>query len=417
MNETRDLIIGIDFGKKYSQICYYDRKAEEARSLPVKVGSSLYETPTCLCRRTDTDQEEYCIGLEAEYFAREKGGFLLEDLYAVSMSREKVHVAGEDREPWEILGLFLRVMLKFPGVMEVEKNIKSLTVTMETMDSIQVENLQKAAEFLGLSEDQFSLLDYEESFYYYVLTQKVETWNRSVGWYSFSKDKVVFRKLVMSSGTRPVFVRLENPVEAKLRQPAQERDEDFYKFVKETLGTDLYSSIQINGEGFDQEWAVKSVKLLCYQKRKVFFGNNLFAAGACGAGAEKLINKRLKGYRYLGSSLVLKDVGMEMRVMGAPAYYPLLEAGNNWYESRACCQLILDNTEELVFVVGTMGETEKKRMGMLLTGLPKRPNKTTRLLLKLQYISRKECRITVKDLGFGEMFPSSGKKWEEIVQW
>lgn len=46
--------------------------------------------------------------------------------------------------------------------------------------------------------------------------------------------------------------------------------------------------------------------------------------------------------------------------MGAPAYYPLLEAGNNWYESRACCELILDNTEELVFVVGTMGETEKR---------------------------------------------------------
>ena len=28
MNETKDLIIGIDFGKEYSQICYYDRKAE-----------------------------------------------------------------------------------------------------------------------------------------------------------------------------------------------------------------------------------------------------------------------------------------------------------------------------------------------------------------------------------------------------
>ena len=70
MNETRDLIIGIDFGKKYSQICYYDRKAEEARSLPVKVGSSQYETPTCLCRREE--QGDYCVGLEAEYFAREK---------------------------------------------------------------------------------------------------------------------------------------------------------------------------------------------------------------------------------------------------------------------------------------------------------------------------------------------------------
>lgn len=49
MNETRDLIIGIDFGKEYSQICYYDRKAEEPRSLPVKVGSSQFEMPTCLC--------------------------------------------------------------------------------------------------------------------------------------------------------------------------------------------------------------------------------------------------------------------------------------------------------------------------------------------------------------------------------
>lgn len=53
MNETRDLIIGIDLRNEYSQLCYYDRKAEEPRSLPVKVGSSQYEVPTCLCRRVE----------------------------------------------------------------------------------------------------------------------------------------------------------------------------------------------------------------------------------------------------------------------------------------------------------------------------------------------------------------------------
>ena len=37
MNEIRDLLIGIDIGKEYTQICYYDRKAEEARSLSMKV--------------------------------------------------------------------------------------------------------------------------------------------------------------------------------------------------------------------------------------------------------------------------------------------------------------------------------------------------------------------------------------------
>lgn len=67
---------------------------------------------------------------------------------------------------------------------------------METMDSIQVENLQKAAEFLGLSEDQFSLLDYEESFYYYVLTQKVEPGTEAWGGTASARIRLFFGSLL-----------------------------------------------------------------------------------------------------------------------------------------------------------------------------------------------------------------------------
>ena len=103
--------------------------------------------------------------------------------------------------------------------------------------------------------------------------------------------------------------------------------------------------------------------------------------------------------------------------MGSPTYYPLIEAGNNWYECKSSCELILDDTEELVFIVSTFEKPEKIRVGMTLPGLPKRPNKTTRIYLELQYVSQRECHILVKDLGFGEMFPSSGKTWEESVEW
>ena len=115
------------------------------------------------------------------------------------------------------------------------------------------------------------LLDYEESFYYYALTQKRETWNRSVAWYAFTPDGVTFRKLSMNSCTRPVLVKLEPPAEKKLSEESEQRDEEFCGFIRETLGTDLFSSIQITGRGFDQEWAQESVRLLCYQKRKVFW--------------------------------------------------------------------------------------------------------------------------------------------------
>ena len=268
MNETKDLIIGIDFGKEYSQICYYDRKADEPRSLPVKVGSSQFEMPTSLCRRLE--QGDYCVGLEAEYFAREKGGFLISDLYAVSKSRERVTVAEEQKEPWELLAYYIRGMLNLLGVADVEKNIRALVISVETLDAVQVDNLQKACGFLGILKECCILQDYEESFYYYVMTQKIETWNRSVGWYSFRDRHVTFRRMVMNAGNKPVPVMLETPVETDLSEDMEQRDADFYAFVQNTLGKELYSSIQINGDGFDQEWAKKSVKLLCYQKRKVW---------------------------------------------------------------------------------------------------------------------------------------------------
>lgn len=415
MNEIRDLIVGIDFGKEVSQICYYDRKGAEPRSISMKVGSSQYEAPTCLCRRIE--QKDYCIGLEAEYFAREKGGILIDNFYVLCETEESVQIEGVSTEPWELLAQFLQGMLKFLGIAELVKNTKCIAVTTPELSRIQVRNFQKAFQSLGFSQGQYILLDYGESFYYYALTQKYETWNRSVGWYAFTPDGAAFRKLSINGNTKPVLVKLSPEVTAELDRDGSVRDMEFCKFIDQTLKDELFSSIQITGEGFSQDWAQQSVKKLCHQKRKVFYGNNLFARGACAAGKERLEDRKLKNYRYLSDALVLADIGMEMRIMGSPTYYPLIEAGNNWYECKTSCELILDATEELIFIVSTFEKPEKIRVGMTLPGLPQRPNKTTRLYLELQYVSPKECQIFVKDLGFGEMFPSSGKTWKESVEW
>ena len=347
MNEIRDLIVGIDFGKEYSQICYYDRKGDEARSLSMKAGGNQYEAPCILCWRPE--QKDYCVGLEADYFVREKGGVMIDDVYGICEKSDSVLVEGQELAPWEILAQFLQGMLKFLGVAELVKNTKCVAVTLPGLTEIQVENFQKAFEIIGFPHEKYMLLDYGESFYYYVLSQKRETWNRSVGWYAFTPENVSFRKMTMNGATKPVTVKLEEAVETELPAEGQERDSEFGKFVQKTLGRDLFSSIQITGDGFSQDWAEQSVRLLCYQKRKVFYGNNLFAKGACAAGKEKTENKALKGYRFLSDSLVMADVGMEMRVMGSPTYYPLIEAGNNWYDSKASCEFILDDTEEFGF--------------------------------------------------------------------
>lgn len=52
-----------------------------------------------------------------------------------------------------------------------------------------------------------------------------------------------------------------------------------------------------------------------------------------------------------------------MRVMGSPAFYSLIESGSNWYECSASCELILDDTSELVFVVSIPEENREETCG------------------------------------------------------
>lgn len=107
----------------------------------------------------------------------------------------------------------------------------------------------------------------------------------------------------------------------ELPQDAIEKDDNFYRLIERSCGTDTYSSIYIVGDGFDQEWAVRSTPLLCRNQRHVYYGNNLYVKGACYGAREKCEDGTLKGYLYLSPSLVKHNVSMEMLVNGSPKTY------------------------------------------------------------------------------------------------
>lgn len=415
MNEIRDILIGIDFGKKQSQICYYDRKAREPLSVSMKVGTSQYEFPSCICKRPD--REDWCFGREAEYFAREHEGILVDNLYQLCEDNESMVVAGREMKAHELLAVFLDKALKSMGTIEPVKHTKCMVITVESLTAHMVDNLQKACEIVGFHKNNCMLQDYSESFFYHTLNQRPEYWSRNVAWFDFSTESVTFQRLTVGLGTRPVLVSIQKGESTDLSVDGDLRDMQFYQFIAKTMGNDIYSSIFITGEGFSQEWAAKSVPLLCKQKRKVFFGTNLFAQGACYTAKEKLEDHNLKGYLYDGGSLVKTNIGMNMMIMGSPALHPLILAGNNWYESSGECELILDGRENLEFQLSRMKTGAKKRISMALPGLPVRPRRTTRLKIELVYTSSEECKITVHDMGFGDMYPASGRVWSEVIRW
>jgi hypothetical protein len=56
---------------------------------------------------------------------------------------------------------------------------------------------------------------------------------------------------------------------------------------------------------------------------------------------------------------------------------------------------------------------EPQQLTVRLDGLPDRPDRTTRLRVLLSMPAADRLRVQIRDLGFGDIFPSGGGAWEE----
>lgn len=413
MNEVRNIIVGFELGEKTSQICYFDRTEGEPVSLSVKAGSSQYAFPTCLSKKIG--ENTYHYGIEAEYFAAHHDEHLVERLFEYALSREAVQIADQVIDPSELLAEFIRQALGMLGANNPLKNISAIMVTVPRLNKALVDNLHLAFERLNFSKGRYFLQNFDESFYYYSLAQKPEFWNRKVGLFTIEKEEASFKYLEIDRQARPAAAFVKAGKRAALDSVWENRDMDFYRLIQESFGNEIYTGVFLVGNGFDKEWAVRSIPMLCRNHRHVFYGNNLYCKGACYAAKEKVEGKTIKEIEYKGEDLVKIGIGMEMLAFGIQTYYPLVEPGVHWYEAMKEFEILLEDARELVFLAGEPKSNDLKRLCMQLPGLPERPKKATRLKIRIEYESAGNCSIQVEDLGLGELFPSSNLVWKETL--
>ncbi len=412
--EKRNIIAGFELGEKNSQITIYDRKENNASCVPVKVGGSDSEFATALSKKEDSQQWHF--GREAQYFAAQQQEILVDNLYELCRDNKEAEVGTKCYKASELLAVFLREGLRLAGISEPSQELSALMVTVPGITRELVENVRAAFQELGIARGRGFLQDYDESFYYYTLYQRPDIWSRKVGMFLFEDREVSFKSLDMNDKTRPVLVSVGQGERMTLPEDPREKDSAFQGMIERAFGDEVYSSVFLMGDGFSRDWAKKSVLLLCRHRRHVFMGNNLYVKGACYAAKEKIEERMLKGYLFVSRDLVRHNIGMEMTVNGSNTYYLLIPAGINWYEAVRDVEILLNGERDLTFSVSSMDDGTRNRYSMELPGLPERPDKATRLHLHLEYISPGECTIEVRDEGFGELFPSSGLVWKEIMR-
>jgi hypothetical protein len=106
---------------------------------------------------------------------------------------------------------------------------------------------------------------------------------------------------------------------------------------------------------------------------------------------------------------------MRVRRRGEDSYYSIMDAGKNWYETTADFEVILDAGNVLEFVIIPLTGEELKDRRIVLEGLPERPERTTRLRIHMEMAAVNQAVVTTEDMGFGELYPSSGKGWTHSI--
>ncbi len=431
---TNELVLGIELNEQYAQITYYHQSVREPMTLGAASDAEHALLPMGM-RQDSQGRWHLWDGKSAPAAAVRSAGsgkpdtkepalYGITDLYGRIARREAISCGGQSYEAGELLAIYFRLCMSKLKLLTKETKLYVM-VTVRELDDLQSAVIVEALERNGLDRRQIFLQDYLSSFFYHTINQKKELWYQDVALLTYEDEAIVGYVLHIDRSTRPAIAAVNQaarqPMDEEIRagrgdtEWQKEKDRLFFELLKKVFERRNVSASYLMGDYFNKSWAERSIQFLCY-KRHAFQGRNLYSKGACYAVMERVGLIESHGIIFSGCDMIERNLGMEMRVRGKETYYPLVNAGINWYEAHHVCEFILNGEREIRVLSQPMAEGESIVHMMRLPGLPDRPDRGTRLRMTVWFSSAVCCHIEVEDLGFGGLYRSSGLSWQRELR-
>lgn len=420
------VLVGYDLGERYSQISYCIFGQEDVDTVATVVGTKQYNIPTMLCKRKGANLWFY--GKDAAKNAGQEDMIPAERLIASARRGEDVELDGERFDPVALLTLFVRRSMALMNFIAPVEKIEGIMFTVDEPDDRMVEILSRISANLGLRTSRIYFQSHTESFYSFMLHQPQELWYHQVLACEHDGMRLKLYRMECNKRTTPVVVLIEEQVyetlvipeqteEESIRQDAYRlADERFLEILQAICEGRFVSSVYLLGDGFRAGWQEKSLQFLC-RSRRVFQGNNLFSQGACYGLLEKFKPGEVgRDHVFLGRDMLKANIGMNVIRQGKESYYALLDAGQNWYELHKECDFLLTKEREVRFVITPLNgrNVETRTFSLAESGTDEAPYRRYHMDMKMS--APDQVIVKVTDLGFGELFTTDGRIWEESFQ-
>jgi hypothetical protein len=419
MDTSKKLIVGYDLCEDFTQISCYSYKTLEPIPISTREGEEYCPIPTVLCVKKETKQWLY--GEEAVACADGDAGFLVDHLLSRALTGEEVEIYQQIFTPVALLEKFLRKSLTLIKNHFPTEQITKLVVTVRNTQPVLVDVIYEALSLLGIEKDRALVLSHAGSYLYYALNQDRSLWQNDVGLFDFSEEGLQFYQIRMNRRTKPMIAGLvktdytDTLSYELLKVMGSSASYTFENIANTVLFKQIISTLYFTGNGFEGGWADDIIKSLCVGRR-VFMGQNLFTKGACYAAKELSGDKKLNDIILMNDDMITSSILLRVYVDTKYQEVPLTGAGETWYEVNKSIEVIPDGEIELEVIIKKIMSGEIVREKVLLNQLPERPNRMTRLEINLTCKDKSAGIITIKDLGFGEIYPETEWMMEFMIE-
>ena len=447
MDQVTRYVVGYDLNDTLTQISYYELNNDAPETLVSGGDNERLGIPTLLCKRKKVSQ--WSFGTEAVRLIRNEGESEVSRILSLAKGEKSITIDGETFEGIDLLILFIRKSLNLLSVYVSVDQIETLVFTVPTLDKAMIGVLERVAAAIPVERGRILFQSYSESVYYYMIHQQQELWETESAVFDHDGRTMTCYYMRMNHRTTPVvgiideftfndvkvpdpdmLTALDDPDDEEaagekektreekeaLEAAIDEMDEGLREVMHGFLMSRPIRSAYLLGNGFDGEWCKKTIRFLC-MGRRVFQGKNMYSKGACHYGMDKLKPTELnEKYIFLGKDKLQFNLGMNMNRRDKEEYIALADGGENWFDISTTVEFLLASGHRVELIVTPLDGKEIRKINVSLDGIPGRPDKTTRLKMKISFTSGDTVRIHIEDLGFGEIFPTSNMKWDTEVK-
>lgn len=403
--------IGMDLCSDSTQISFYNDIKREPETVNQLNNKETYMMPNIMFFSKKTG--DWYVGSEASEARFKEDGIILDELFKNARSEDSVDVDGVQYTFRQLFLMMLKMHINSFLYRYEGATVKKLVITIPEYNKDLFRVLQGFHKELNIPEENVVITSHLDSGLYYIFNQSSDLWVNSVALFDYNADGLHYYRIDITRGKEPEVISVTHEdYSAQFNMALFGGDNilmdiTFSKIAEQEMKKTYISSVFLTGLGFSEKWMNKSRNILC-QGRRVFAGQNIYTKGACYKAVGGEYEEFYRRFFVETKENVIFDVGISSGDE-EDKFIPIALGGRQWYNIHGKINVILDDTDKITLVYRSRRSEQEIREVVKLHGIPKRPNKTSKFSLEVEFEDPKRGAVIIKDVGFGKLFPTTNK--------